>query len=94
MSSGLKFNMWGQSMRVSAYSKKADGFSLVEVNLAVLLVSVGLLSLFMLFPLGLRESHYLLEALESVLRLSKLPVAQLLTDAGRTVDEGAADLSC
>lgn len=33
------------------------GFSLIEVNLAVLLIAVGLLTLFALFPLGLRESE-------------------------------------
>jgi len=33
------------------------GFSLVEVNLAILLISVGLLTLFALFPLGLRENE-------------------------------------
>ena len=31
------------------------GFSLMEVNLAILIVSIGLLTLFSLFPLGLRE---------------------------------------
>ena len=36
---------------------KTSGFSLMEVTLAILLVSVGLLSLFALFPLGLRESE-------------------------------------
>lgn len=33
------------------------GFSLIEVNLAILLATVGLLTLFALFPLGLRESE-------------------------------------
>ncbi|MBN2301711.1 MAG: hypothetical protein JXN60_04250 [Lentisphaerae bacterium] len=33
------------------------GFSLMEVNLAVLMISVGLLTLFALFPLGLKESE-------------------------------------
>ena len=33
------------------------GFSLIEVNLAVLMIAVGLLSLFALFPLGLRQSE-------------------------------------
>jgi hypothetical protein len=33
------------------------GFSLVEVNLAVLLVGIGLLVLFSLFPHGLRENE-------------------------------------
>ncbi len=32
-------------------------FSLIEVNLAILLIAVGLLSLFSLFPLGLKESE-------------------------------------
>lgn len=33
-----------------------QGFSLVEANLAILVVAVGLLSLFSLFPAGLRQS--------------------------------------
>ena len=33
-----------------------QGFSLIEVTIAILMVSVGLLTLFALFPLGLRES--------------------------------------
>lgn len=33
------------------------GFSLIEVNLAILLVTIGLLTLFALFPQGLRESE-------------------------------------
>jgi hypothetical protein len=33
------------------------GFSLMEVNLAVLMIALGLLSLFSLFPAGLRESQ-------------------------------------
>lgn len=33
------------------------GFSLMEVNLAILMVALGLLSLFSLFPAGLRESQ-------------------------------------
>ncbi|MDD4870368.1 MAG: prepilin-type N-terminal cleavage/methylation domain-containing protein [Kiritimatiellae bacterium] len=35
----------------------SKGFSLVEVNLAIFLVAAGLLILFSLFPLGLRESE-------------------------------------
>ena len=35
---------------------RRDGFSLMEVSMAVLLVGVALLALFSLFPLGLRES--------------------------------------
>ena len=34
-----------------------SGFSLIEVNLAIMIVAVGLLALFALFPLGLRESE-------------------------------------
>lgn len=34
-----------------------DGFSLMEVNIAVALVAVGLLAVFSLFPMGLRESN-------------------------------------
>lgn len=34
------------------------GFSLVEVNLAIVLIAVGMLTLFTLFPVGLRESEY------------------------------------
>lgn len=33
------------------------GFSLMEVNMAVLLIAIGLLTLFALFPAGLRESN-------------------------------------
>ncbi|OVE76980.1 hypothetical protein BVX97_00160 [bacterium E08(2017)] len=33
-----------------------EGFTLMEVNIAVAMVSVGLLAVFALFPLGLRES--------------------------------------
>jgi len=33
-----------------------DAFSLIEVSLAVLLIGIGLLSLFSLFPLALKES--------------------------------------
>jgi len=32
-------------------------FSLIEVNLAILVIALGLLALFALFPLGLRESE-------------------------------------
>ena len=32
-------------------------FSLIEVNLAILMIAVGLLGLFTLFPLGLKESE-------------------------------------
>lgn len=33
------------------------GFTLMEVNLAVLMIAVGMLSIFALFPLGLKESE-------------------------------------
>lgn len=33
-----------------------SGFSLIEVNLAILVIAVGMLALMALFPLGLRES--------------------------------------
>ena len=36
---------------------KRGAFSLMEVNLAILMVALGLLSLFSLFPAGLRESQ-------------------------------------
>lgn len=39
------------------YSCNKLGFSLIEVNLAILLIAVGLLALFSLFPLGLKESE-------------------------------------
>jgi len=39
-------------------ARRHRAFTLVEVNLAVLLVSVGLLVIFLLFPMGLRESEY------------------------------------
>ena len=38
-------------------NNRKKGFNLVEVNLAVFLVAAGLLILFSLFPLGLRESQ-------------------------------------
>lgn len=41
---------------VRKMAKQRDGFSLMEVNLAILMVAVGLLSLFALFPAGLKES--------------------------------------
>jgi len=39
------------------YPSNKFGFSLIEVNLAILLIAVGLLALFSLFPLGLKESE-------------------------------------
>ena len=39
------------------FKNKADGFSLVEVNLAVMLVALGLLVLFSLFPAGLNQGE-------------------------------------
>jgi len=44
-------------MRRSVLREKADGFSLVEVNLAVMLVALGLLVLFSLFPAGLSQGE-------------------------------------
>ncbi len=38
------------------YSFKKSAFSLIEVNLAILLLAVGLFGLMSLFPLGLQES--------------------------------------
>jgi hypothetical protein len=35
---------------------KSDGFSLMEVNMAVFVMSVGILGMIALYPLGLRES--------------------------------------
>ena len=43
----------GNSMRVDI--KQRMGFSLVEVNLAIFVISVGMLTLFSLFPAGLRQ---------------------------------------
>jgi prepilin-type N-terminal cleavage/methylation domain-containing protein len=37
-------------------NRRRNGFSLVEVTLALLVISVGMLSLFSLFPAGLREN--------------------------------------
>jgi len=37
--------------------KNNTAFTLIEVNLAILLIAVGLVTLFALFPLGLRESE-------------------------------------
>ncbi len=39
------------------FKNKACGFSLVEVNLAVMLVALGLLVLFSLFPAGLNQGE-------------------------------------
>lgn len=39
------------------YRSNKFGFSLIEVNLAILLIAVGLLALFSLFPLGLKEGE-------------------------------------
>ncbi len=36
---------------------KKNGFSLIEVNLAIFVVSIGLLTLFALFPAGLKEGE-------------------------------------
>ena len=36
---------------------KKQGFSLIETNLAIFLVAIGLLSIFALFPLGLQQSE-------------------------------------
>ena len=36
---------------------KKSGFSLIEVNLAIFVVAVGLLTLFALFPAGLKEGE-------------------------------------
>lgn len=38
-------------------SREKSGFSLMEVNLAILLLALGLLAIFALFPAGLRESE-------------------------------------
>ncbi len=43
-------------MNLSVPSPKRRGFSLIEVNMAILLLAGGLLALLGLFPLGLRES--------------------------------------
>ena len=36
--------------------KKRTGFSLIEVNMAIFVMAIGVLSIVALFPLGLRES--------------------------------------
>lgn len=38
------------------FSQRRQGFSLMEVNVALLLVAVGLMGLLSLFPVGLRQS--------------------------------------
>ena len=40
---------------------KKQGFSLVEVSLAILLIGIGLLTLFSLFPVALKESELAIE---------------------------------
>ena len=42
--------------RVSCATKNRAGFSLMEVNMAVFVMAVGILSMVALYPLGLRES--------------------------------------
>lgn len=37
--------------------KRSSGFSLIEVNMAILIIAIGMLSLMSLFPLGLREGN-------------------------------------
>jgi len=46
---------------MNVYKQKRFGFSLVEVNLAVFVVASGLLVIFVLFPLGLKESEMSVE---------------------------------
>jgi len=46
---------------------KSSGFSLIEVSLAILLVGIGLLSLFSLFPLALKESDLAIEDTQEAL---------------------------
>lgn len=46
----------GQTVPTKKTRSRA-GFSLMEVSLAILLVAIGLLTLFSLFPLGLREGQ-------------------------------------
>jgi len=41
----------------SELKKHKSGFSLVEVNLAIFVVAIGLLTLFTLFPAGLKEGE-------------------------------------
>ena len=43
-------------MREGMHKGTGEGFSLVEVNVAILLVALGLLALFALFPAALREA--------------------------------------
>jgi len=43
-------------MRKTNYKQGVRGFSLIEVNLAILIAALGLLMLFQLFPIGLRQS--------------------------------------
>ena len=49
---------WGRGV---CRSRDAAGFSLIEVSLAILLIGVGVLTLFSLFPAGLKESQLSLE---------------------------------
>ena len=39
------------------HTHRRDGFSLMEINMAVFVMAVGIMSLVGLFPLGLRESY-------------------------------------
>ncbi len=40
------------------YRKSKEGFTLIEVNMALLIIAIGLLSIFSLFPEGLRLSAH------------------------------------
>ncbi|MBT3191152.1 MAG: hypothetical protein HN341_01225 [Verrucomicrobia bacterium] len=48
---------WASFKFVRPGQRHATGFSLVEVNLAIFVVAIGLLTLFSLFPAGLKEGE-------------------------------------
>jgi len=75
------------------HSKHTSGFSLVEVNLAIFVISMGMLTLFSLFPAGLRQvedSHAATqEALFADYVLSALRAEARLVDAATWSDPAA-----
>jgi hypothetical protein len=48
---------WASFKLIRPGRRHATGFSLVEVNLAIFVVAIGLLTLFSLFPAGLKEGE-------------------------------------
>ena len=47
----------GKQMSEMGLCRTERGFSLIEVNLAIFVVAIGLLTLFSLFPIGLKQAQ-------------------------------------